>query len=109
VLTTFLLLAGDACANTAAHVCLKLSAARRGAKAFILWQVLGNGAGFIGVLAYTAFLRGMSLHAAYPLTEGLSAVGVQLAGGMLIFRERITARAWAGTCLILSGIVLFSL
>ncbi len=109
MLRTALLLASDACANTAAHVCFKLSAARRGAKVFILWQAIGNAAGFIGVLAYTALLRGMSLHAAYPLTEGLSAVGVQLVGGMLILRERIAGRAWAGTCLILSGIVLLSL
>ena len=61
------------------------------------------------MLAYTAILRGMSLHVAYPLTEGLSAVGVQIVGGMLVFRERIPPLAWAGTGLILSGIVLFSL
>jgi multidrug transporter EmrE-like cation transporter len=104
-----LLLAGNACANTGAHVCFKLSAGRRGARSFILWQVIGNAAGFVGVLAYTAILRGVSLHVAYPLTEGLSAVGVQLLGGMLLLRERISLQAWTGTCLILSGIVLFSL
>jgi multidrug transporter EmrE-like cation transporter len=107
---TVLLLLADVCANTGAHVCLKLSAARRGVKLFLLWQVIGNLAGFVGVLAYTALMRGgLSLHVAYPLTEGLAAVGVQLVGGMVVFRERISPVMWVGTGLILSGIVVFSL
>ncbi len=109
MLRMLLLLAGDMCANTVAHVCLKLSAARKGLRLFVAWQVAGNLASFLGVLAYTALLRGISLHVAYPLTEGLTAVGVQLVGGMLVLRERISAAAWVGTGLILSGIVLFSL
>jgi multidrug transporter EmrE-like cation transporter len=108
-MSTFLLLCADVTANTAAHACLKKSAGGGGVKLFILWQAAGNLAAFLGVLAFTAILRGMSLHAAYPLTEGLTAVAVQLVGGMLIFRERIPPIAWAGTGLILSGIVLFSL
>jgi multidrug transporter EmrE-like cation transporter len=106
---TLLLLLADLTANTGAHVCLKRSAVSRGVKRFLLWQVIGNLAAFLGVLAYTALLRGMSLHVAYPLTEGLTAVGVQIVGGMIVFRERISPLAWAGTGLILSGIVLFSL
>jgi multidrug transporter EmrE-like cation transporter len=51
----------------------------------------------------------MSLHVAYPLTEGLTAIGVQLVAGVVVFRERIPPLALAGTGLILSGIVLFSL
>ena len=106
---TILLLLADAAANTGAHAALKMSAARRGVKLFVLWQVVGNLAGFLGVLAYTALMRSLSLHVAYPLTEGLTAVGVQLVGGLLLFREKITPLAWAGTGLILGGIVLFSL
>jgi multidrug transporter EmrE-like cation transporter len=106
---TLLLLLADMIANTGAHVALKKSAARRGVKAFILWQVVGNLAGFIGVLAYTALLRALSLHVAYPLTEGLTAIGVQIVGGMILFREKISQRAWAGAGLILCGIVLFSI
>ena len=106
---TLLLLLADVTANTGAHVCLKRSAVSSGVKRFLLWQVIGNLAAFLGVLAYTAILRGMSLHVAYPLTEGLSAVGVQIVGSMIIFRERVSPLAWAGTGLILSGIVLFSL
>jgi multidrug transporter EmrE-like cation transporter len=106
---TFLLLLADAAANTAAHASLKRSALSRGAKRFLLWQAIGNAAAFFGTLAYTVILHGMSLHVAYPLTEGLSAVGVQIVGSMILFRERIPPLAWAGTGLILSGIVLFSL
>ena len=36
-------------------------------------------------------------------------VGVQLVGSMIVFRERIPPLALAGTGMILSGIVLFSL
>jgi len=106
---TVLLLLADVMANTGAHVCLKRSAVSRDVKRFLLWQVVGNLAALLGVVAYTVILRGMSLHVAYPLTEGLTAVGVQIVGGMLIYRERIHPLAWAGTGLILSGIVLFSL
>ena len=106
---TILLLIADMAANTGAHVSLKRSALSRGAKLFLLWQVVGNLAAFLGTLAYTAILRGMSLHVAYPLTEGLSALGVQIVGSMILFRERIPPLAWAGTGLIVSGIVLFSL
>lgn len=108
-MSTLLLLLADVTSNTTAHACLKKSAGARAMKLFLLWQAAGNCAAFLGVLAYTAILRGMSLHAAYPLTEGLTALGVQLVGGVLLFRERIPPIAWAGTGLILSGIVLFSL
>lgn len=106
---TLLLLFADVTANTTAHACLKKSADVRGLRLFVLWQAAGNGAAFLGVLAYTMLLRTMSLHVAYPLTEGITAVGVQLVAGILLFRERIPPIAWVGTGLILSGIVLFSL
>jgi multidrug transporter EmrE-like cation transporter len=106
---TILLLLANMGANTAAHISLKRSATGTGEKRFLLWQVAGNLAAFIGVLAFTGLLQGMSLHVAYPLTEGTSALGVQLVGSLLLFREKIPLKAWAGTGLILMGIVLFSL
>jgi multidrug transporter EmrE-like cation transporter len=104
----FLLLLADMTANTGAHVCLKFSARRKGVKLFVLYQVVGNLAGFLGVLAYTALLRTMSLHVAYPLTEGITAIGVLLVGGMFVLKEDIRPLAWVGTGLILCGIVFFS-
>jgi len=106
---TVLLLLADAAANTGAHIGFRHSARSRGVKLFLLWQVAGNLAALLGTVAYTAILRGMSLHVAYPLTEGLSAVGVQVVGSLLLFKERIPPLAWAGTGLIVLGIVLFSL
>ncbi len=106
---TILLLLANAASNTGAHVSLKRSALSRGAKAFVLWQVVGNLAALLGTVAYTTILRGMSLHVAYPLTEGLSAVAVLVVGSLVLFRERVSPLAWAGTGLIVSGIVLFSL
>jgi multidrug transporter EmrE-like cation transporter len=106
---TVLFLLANLSANTGAHICLKRSAAGNGVRAFLFWQVIGNIGGFLGVLAYTALLRDLSLHIAYPLTEGLTAIGVQVVGGLIVFREKVSPAAWAGTGLILAGIVLFSL
>ncbi|HVP19226.1 MAG TPA: hypothetical protein VMU36_09530 [Spirochaetia bacterium] len=106
---TLLFLAANLGANTGAHICLKLSAGRKGVRSFLLWQALGNLGGFMGVLAFTALLRSLSLHVAYPLTEGLTAIGVQIVGGVIVFGEKIPAAAWAGTGLILVGVALFSL
>jgi multidrug transporter EmrE-like cation transporter len=106
---TLLFLLANLGANTGAHLCLKRSAQRTKVRAFLFWQVLGNLGAFLGVLAYTAVLRDLSLHVAYPLTEGLTAIGVQVVGGVIVFREKISAVAWAGTGLILAGIVLFNL
>ncbi len=108
-MTVLPLLLANFTANTGAHVCLKRSAISSRITGFLAWQVAGNLAALLGTLAYTALLRGMSLHVAYPLTEGLTAIGVLVAGGMILFRERITPLAWAGTGLIVSGIVLMSL
>jgi len=106
---TLVLLFADLSANTGAHIFLKRSVTHSNVKMFLLWQVLGNLGGFLGVLAYTALLRYLSLHVAYPLTEGLTAIGVQLVGSLIVFREKIPALTWAGTGLILAGIILFSL
>ena len=72
-MNALLLLLGNATANTAAHLCLKRSAISSRARLFLLWQVAGNLVAFAGTVAYTAFLRHVSLHAAYPLSEGLTA------------------------------------
>lgn len=105
---TILLVLANLVSNTGAHVSLKRSAVSRGVKPFLAWQLVGNLAALLGTLAYTALLREMPLHVAYPLTEGLTAVGVLVVGSVILLRERVSPLAWAGTGLILSGIVLFS-
>ena len=108
-MTVVPLLLANVTANTGAHACLKRSAIASGVKGFLLWQAAGNLAALLGTLAYTGLLRGMSLHVAYPLTEGLTAIVVQVAGAIILFRERISPLAWAGTGLVVLGIVIFSL
>jgi multidrug transporter EmrE-like cation transporter len=108
VIVALLLLANMA-ANTSAHIFLKRSAAGGEARKFLFWQVAGNLVSFVGLLAYTVLLKRMPLHTAYPVTEGLTAVGVLLVGSLLVYKERIRPIAWAGACLVLAGIVLFSL
>lgn len=104
-----LLLLANMAANTTAHICLKRSAAGGGARKFLIWQVAGNLVSFVGLVAYTVLLKRMPLHAAYPLTEGLTAIGVLVVGSLLVYKEAIRPIAWAGAGLVLAGIVLFSL
>ena len=107
----FFLIALNATANTAGHICFKLSSAVGGPKSFILWQIVGNTAAFIGVLAYTGLMSkmcNMSLLMAFPLTQGLTAIGVQVVASLIIFRERISLLAWAGTILIAVGIIIMN-
>ncbi len=98
-----LLIATNAIANTAAHICFKLSSAVSRSRNFIFWQVVGNTAAFLGTLAYTVLMHDTSLLVAFPLTQGLTAVGVQVVASLIIFRERISLLAWAGTVLIVAG------
>jgi multidrug transporter EmrE-like cation transporter len=104
-----LLLAVTAAANTAAHIMFKRSAAAQARKRFLFWQVIGNLVSFLGVIAYTVLLKRMPLHSAYPLAEGLTAVGVLAVGSLLVFRETVRPVAWVGAGLVLAGIALFSL
>ena len=103
-----LLLAANTVANTAAHIMFKRSAGGGGARRFLFWQIAGNLASFLGVIAYTVLLQRVPLHTAYPLVEGLTAVGVLLVGSLLVYKEEIRPLAWAGVCLVLGGIALFS-
>jgi multidrug transporter EmrE-like cation transporter len=101
----------NATANTAGHICFKLSSAVDKPKSFIFWQVLGNTAAFIGVLAYTGLMSklcNMTLLMAFPLTQGLTAIGVQVVASLILFRERISTLAWAGTILIVVGIIVMN-
>ncbi len=82
----------------------KVSAMSPTWRGVLTWQVIGNTAGFLGVLTLTAILRHMDLHVAYPISMGLSILGTQTLAAKLIFHESITASQWGGTLLILLGI-----
>jgi multidrug transporter EmrE-like cation transporter len=72
----------------------------------LLWQVLGNLAGFVTVLTLTALLRWIPLSIAFPVTTGLSIVAVQVVAARWLFAEPIAAAQWAGSLLIAAGIFL---
>ena len=102
------LVLGNLVANVLANIGFKLSAASHDWRHFWLWQVAGNMAGFIGVLTITGLMRFIPLHVAYPVTIGLSVIGVQVIAARLLFRESIGPLQWLGTGLVAAGIVLIS-
>jgi undecaprenyl phosphate-alpha-L-ara4N flippase subunit ArnE len=94
--------------NIVASSGFKMSASSTNWRSFLGWQVVGNLAGLITVIALTGLLRLTSLHVAYPVTTGLSVVGVQVIAAALLFREAISPAQWLGTLLIVAGIVLIT-
>ena len=86
----------------------KMSAASTNWRSFLGWQAVGNFSGLVTVLALTGLLRLTSLHVAYPITVGLSVVGVQVVAAALLFREAISPLQWLGTLLIVAGVVLIT-
>ena len=95
--------------NVLANIGIKLSSTSKGWRDFLLWQIAGNLTGFLGVLTFTALLRLVPLHMAYPVTQGLAMIGVQVIAALLLFREAIEPQQWAGTALVIAGIVLIGM
>jgi len=89
-----------------ANSSLKISATSEAWRGFLLWQIVGNLAGFITVLALTGLLRFAPLHVAYPVTAGLAVIGVQVVAARWFFGESISTTQWLGTLLVVVGIVL---
>ena len=96
----------SATGSVASSLCVKLSAVSGDWHRFLLMQVAGNLAGFVGLLGYTALLRFVPLHVGYPLTVGLTAVGVQVIASRAILGESLGRGQWLGTALIVLGIAL---
>ncbi len=94
--------------NILANVGFKYSALGHGWKQVLMWQVVGNLAGLITVITLTLLLKYMPLHIAFPLTTGLSVIGVSLIASNLFFHEEVTGSHWLGTLLVALGIVLLS-
>jgi len=99
---------GNLVFNIVANVGFKLSAASPTWRGFLIWQIIGNLAGFITVLTLTGLLRYVPLHVAYPVTAGLAVVGVQVVAARWLFAETIASGQWLGTLLVALGIVLIT-
>ena len=94
--------------NVVANVSFKYSAGGSTWREFLFWQVVGNLAGLITVITLTWLLRYIPLHIAFPVTTGLTVIGVSLVAGHWIFKEDFTNSQFLGTLLVVLGIVLLS-
>ena len=104
--TLLALMAANLLFNVVANASFKVSATSHDWRGFLTWQVIGNLAGFITVLTLTGLLRFIPLHVAYPVTVGLSVIGVQMVAARWLFHEPVTQAQWLGTLLITAGILL---
>ncbi len=89
-----------------ANAAFRVSARSASWSDVLTWQVVGNLAGFVTVLALTGLLRYMPLSIAFPLTTGMSIVGVQVVAARWLFQEPISSVQWVGSLLIGVGIFL---
>jgi multidrug transporter EmrE-like cation transporter len=100
------LILGNLFFNILANTGFKLSANSASWRGFLAWQVVGNLSGFIAVLNLTGAMRFIPLHVAYPISAGLTVIGVQLFAARLLLHEAVTPAQWLGTLFIVAGIVL---
>jgi undecaprenyl phosphate-alpha-L-ara4N flippase subunit ArnE len=79
-----------------------------GVKTLITWQVIANLVGILGVVTLSWLYKLIPMHIAYPLTQALVIVSIQVVAARLIFKETITPWQWAGTGLVVLGIFLIT-
>src|SRR5512143_176746 len=103
-IVTFSFVAINLIFNIVANAAFKVSAASNTTRDFIIWQVVGNLAGFITVLTLTGLLRDIPLHIAFTVTTGLAVLGVQIVASGWLFHEPITSPQWFGALLVIVGI-----
>jgi len=104
--TTVALVAVNLVFSIVANAAFRLSA-RAGTWGHVVrWQLVGNLAGFVTVLALTALLRYVPLSVAFPVTTGVSIVGVQVVAASWLFHEPIEAMQWVGSLVIAIGVFL---
>ncbi len=90
--------------NVLSNASFRISAMSENWRGIITWQVVGNLAGLVTVITLTWLLRYMPLSVAFPLTTGLTVLGVQMVAASWIFREPISERQWLGTIAVVLGI-----
>jgi len=88
------------------NLCFRWSAAASAWRPFLGYQIVGNLAGFVSVVAFTFLLRHLPLNMAYALTTGLGFVLVQVVASRLVLGENATDLQWVGVTLIVLGIFL---
>ena len=103
-LTAFWMIALNMAFNILANASFRFSAMSETWRGILIWQVIGNIAGFITVITLTILLRQMPLSIAFPLTTGLAILGVQLVAAIWLFHEPISERQWLGTMALIIGI-----
>jgi multidrug transporter EmrE-like cation transporter len=91
------------------NIGFKLSADSAGWQVFLWWQVVGNLAGFLSVIAFKLLLRMISLHVAWAITAGFGFALVEVVAARFFFEEAITGWQWLGVALITIGILVVSL
>jgi multidrug transporter EmrE-like cation transporter len=89
-----------------ANVAFRLSAVSATWNDMFRWQLLGHLAGSVTVVALTCMLRNVPLGIAFPVTTGMSLLGVQIVAARGVFHEPINTMQWAGSVLIGLGLVL---
>jgi len=72
----------------------------------VAWQVVGNLAGLVTVIALTAMLRYVPLSIAFPVVTGMNILGVQVVAAKWLFNESIDGVQWMGALLIGVGVFL---
>ncbi len=71
--------------NVLSNAAFRVSAMSDTMRGLITWQVVGNLAGFVTVITLTWLLKYMPLSIAFPLTTGLTVLGVQMVAASWIF------------------------
>jgi undecaprenyl phosphate-alpha-L-ara4N flippase subunit ArnE len=106
VVILIVLLASNVLFQVIGNSGFKLSASSGDARGFWTWQVVGNLAGLASVITITVMLRFLPLSVVFPVTTGLTVIGIQVVAAGFLFRETISPVQWLGTLLVVIGISL---
>ncbi len=90
--------------NILSNASFRVSALSDSWRGLFIWQVVGNLAGLVTVITLTWLLKYMPLSIAFPLTTGMTVLGVQLVAASWIFHEPISEKQWLGTLAVVIGI-----
>ncbi len=90
--------------NVLSNAAFRVSAESPNWRGLLIWQIVGNLAGLVTVITLTWMLKYMPLSIAFPLTTGLTVLGVQMVAASWIFNEPVSQKQWLGTLAIVIGI-----